>query len=142
MAELDPLIRLYKKRVDDKQRVLADLYRTVEELEGRKQAMLDEIESESKVVEDLNSLDTQNFFGAYVAGMRKKIARVDDELQKMELLVDAAREEVREGFAELKKVELTAEARADIEARKIAKKDSDLMDEIGLDAFRRQQDED
>jgi len=142
MAELDPLIRLYKKRVDDKQRVLADLYRTVEELEGRKQAMLDEIESESKVVEDLNSLDTQNFFGAYVAGMRKKIARVDDELQKMELLVDAAREEVREGFAELKKVELTAEARADIEAKKIAKKDSDLMDEIGLDAFRRQQDED
>ncbi len=142
MAELDPLIRLYQKRVDDKQRVLADLYRTVEELEGRKQAMLDEIESESKVVESENSIDTQSFFGAYVEGMRKKIARVDDELHKMELLVNAAREEVREGFAELKKVELTAEARAEVEAKKLAKKDSDLMDEIGLDAFRRQQEED
>jgi flagellar export protein FliJ len=142
MAELDPLIRLYKKRVDDKQRVLADLYRTLEELESRKQAMLDEIESESKAVEEMNSLDTQNFFGAYAAGMRKKIHRVDDEIQKMELLVNAAREEVREGFTELKKVEITAESRAQAEAKLLAKKDSDLMDEIGLDAFRRQQEED
>jgi|TARA_R110002126_G_scaffold13118_1_gene56029 flagellar export protein FliJ len=142
MAELDPLIRLYKKTVDDKQRVLADLYRTLEELEQRKQAMLDEVASESKAVEDMNSLDTQSFFGAYAAGMRKKISRVDDELQKMELLVDAAREDVREGFTELKKVELTAEARAEAEAKKNAKKDSDIMDEIGIDAFRRQQEED
>lgn len=141
MAELDPLIRLYKKQVDDKQRVLADLYREVEELEQKKQAMLDEIEHESQVLAEMGALDTQTFFGPYVDGMRIKIADIEQEITALEKRVDMAREEVRRGFAELKKVEITAERRADEEKRAIAKKESDVMDEIGLDAYRRQQEQ-
>ena len=145
MADLDPLIRLYQKRVDDKQRVLADLYREVEILETLKGNILDEIESETKVIESMEgmaALDTQSYFGAYLQAMQKKIAVVDDGLKQIERRVNLAREDVRRGFAELKKVEITAESRAAEEGRKQAKKESDLMDEIGLDAFRRAQDAD
>tara|TARA_R110002124_G_scaffold64985_1_gene177193 strand:+ start:82597 stop:83046 length:450 start_codon:yes stop_codon:yes gene_type:complete len=145
MADLDPLIRLYQKRVDDKQRVLADLYREVEILETLKSNIIDEIESETKVIESMEgmaALDTQSYFGAYLQAMQKKIAVVDDGLKQIERRVNLAREDVRRGFAELKKVEITAESRAAEEGRKQAKKESDLMDEIGLDAFRRAQDAD
>jgi flagellar export protein FliJ len=142
MADLDPLIRLYQKRVDDKQRVLADLYREVEILETLKSDMLAEIDSESKVIEGMESLDTHSYFGAYLQAMRKKIDVVDDGLKQIERRVNLAREDVRRGFAELKKVEITAESRDAEEARKQAKKESDLMDEIGLDAFRRGQEAD
>jgi flagellar export protein FliJ len=141
MADLDPLIRLYQKRVDDKQRVLADLYREVEILETLKSDMLAEIDSESKVIEGMEALDTHSYFGAYLQAMRKKINVVDDGLKQIERRVNLAREDVRRGFAELKKVEITAESRDAEEARKLAKKESDLMDEIGLDAFRRGQEE-
>jgi flagellar export protein FliJ len=142
MADLDPLIRLYQKRVDDKQRVLADLYREVEILETLKSDMLAEIDSESKVIEGMEALDTHSYFGAYLQAMRKKIDVVDDGLKQIERRVNLAREDVRRGFAELKKVEITAESRDAEEARKLAKKESDLMDEIGLDAFRRGQEAD
>jgi flagellar export protein FliJ len=142
MADLDPLIRLYQKRVDDKQRVLAELYREVEILETLKSDMLAEIDSESKVIEGMEALDTHSYFGAYLQAMRKKIDVVDDGLKQIERRVNLAREDVRRGFAELKKVEITAESRDAEEARKLTKKESDLMDEIGLDAFRRGQEAD
>lgn len=142
MANLDPLIRLYKKTVDDKQTVLADLYREVETLEQKKQSIIDEIAHESEAMKEMDGIDTQSFFGPYVEGMRKKIDEIDDALAALEKKVEIAREDVRAAFAELKKAEITAERRAAEEAREIAKKEGDMLDEIGLDAFRRQQEED
>ena len=137
MADLDPLIRLYKKRVDDKQKVLADIYRELEQYETMKKILLEELERESQVLGDMDGMDTQSFFGPYVDGVRKKIDVIDESISKIEYRVDLAREDVRRGFAELKKVEITAEQRAEVEAKEDAKKESDLMDEIGLDAYRR-----
>lgn len=141
MAELDPLIKLLRKQVDDKQRVLADLYREAEELDNKKAAMLAEIEHEKKVLDDMDGLDTGTFFGPYVDGMRRKIEALDVERENLEKRIDLARDDVREGFAELKKVEITAERRAEEEAKEIAKKEDAMLDEMGLDAFRRQQEE-
>lgn len=141
MANLDPLIKLYKKTVDDKQQVLADLYREAERLENKKQAMLDEIAHESEAMQNMEGIDTQSFFGPYVEGMRIKIDEIDAKRATLEKTIEVAREDVRAAFAELKKAEITAERRAEEEARIQAKKESDALDEMGLDAFRRQQED-
>ena len=55
MADLDPLIRLRKHIVDEKQKILSTLYREAENLENKKKAMLDQVEHERKLVEDGSS---------------------------------------------------------------------------------------
>ena len=67
MANLNPLIRLNKFRLEEKQRVLSKLYAQVEELEIQKRAILDRVESEKQTVdENLSHLSLMTSFISYV----------------------------------------------------------------------------
>ena len=49
MADLDSLIRLRKHAVDDKQRVVAQLYREAENLEKQKKVIQEQMAHEKKL---------------------------------------------------------------------------------------------
>ena len=111
MANLDPLIRLHKHELDEKQKVLARLYLDVERLQRRKAGMLDQIEAERDLtVGDMDSMMIQAYL-AYLQRAKRDIAIIDNEIMRIEARIEIVIEEMREAFGELKKIEITRDNR-------------------------------
>ena len=103
MADLDPLIRLRKHAVDEKQRVVAQLYREAENLEKQKKVVENQMAEEKRLAEEMNRPEAIAFYTRYAEGARKKIAALQASIKKMEGRIEAAQEEMRVAFAEMKK---------------------------------------
>lgn len=139
-ADLNPLIRVQKHALEQKQKFLAELYRQAEEYESQKISMLDALEKERKSLKDM-SVEMLGYFGPYEKGVKDRVEEIDQALLTLNTRIELAREDMRAAFAELKKIEMTQEERDAAEAKKIDKKQSDELDEIGLEVFRRKQSE-
>ena len=142
MARLDPLIKLRKKTVEDKQRVLAELYRQYEAVQAQKDQLLMDLAREQALIEaDITALDARSWFGPYADGVKAKIALCDRHLSRLDTRIIVARDDVRAAFADMKKIEIIDRER-DKRDRKLADdKESREMDAIGIDLFRRGEDQ-
>lgn len=136
MAELDPLIRVRKHTIDQKQKFLAELYRQSEELKQKKTDLENQMIKEKQAV-DLIGFEMFGYFELFVKAAKEKIAENEDAQKKLEIRIQAAQDDMRDAFAELKKIEMIAEQRKEEEKKEILKKESALMDEIGIESFRR-----
>ena len=142
MADLDALIRLRRHRVEEKQKVLADLYRQAEIIEGQKQDLLDTLAREREIAETVDHKDASVYFGLYSDGVHKKVEGLDKDLLQLETRIQIVQDDIREAFADLKRVEIVHKNRQTEERKKQAAKESLDLDEMGIDAYRRQQGED
>lgn len=140
MADLKPLIRLRKYRVEEKQKVLAELFRQAELLEGRKRVLIADMEREEALAEQSDSIDAMFAFVAYAARVQSEIQKLNMLVELMEPRILKAQDEMREAFSEQKKAELIQEQREDAEQKEIARKENTNLDEIGVEVFRRKQD--
>lgn len=141
MADLKALIRYRRHIVDEKQKIVAQLYREAEEVEQRKQNILDQIDKERKQAEDMNAPFVMTYYGLFVDGARKKIKGLDRALAKIDKRIEKAQDALREAFAELKKVEITQRRREEEEAAEELKKENRVLDDIGLQGYLRNQDD-
>lgn len=139
MADLDPLIRVRKHVVEQKQKFLAELYKHAEGLDDQKQTMLDQKDEELKRVQEMG-VEMLSYFGPYMDAVKERVQEIDEARAILEKRIEIAREDMREAFAELKKIEMTQERREEAEEKAINKKESDELDEIGLEVYRRKQD--
>jgi flagellar export protein FliJ len=139
MADLDPLIRLRKHTVEEKQKILSALYREAEQIERQKKSLQDQMEREKQIAMADGSPESSADYARYAGNVRKKIDRLNDNLKKMEGRISAAQEEVRIAFAEQKKVEIIQRNRKAEERKEIADKESDTLDEIAIEGFRRRE---
>ena len=139
-ADLNPLIRVQKHALEQKQKFLAELYRQAEEYETQKNTMLETLEGERTKLEEMGT-EMLRYFGPYEASVDARVKEIDEALLTLNTRIDMAREDMRAAFAELKKIEMTQEERDAQEQREIDKKQSDELDEIGLEVFRRKQSE-
>lgn len=139
MADLDALIRLRRHRVEEKQKVLADLFRQVEVIESEKDELLTTLATESAIAETVDHKDANLYFGLFADGVNKKIEGLDKDLLQLETRIQIAQDDIREAFADLKRVEIVNRNRKAEERKKQAAKESIELDEIGLDAFMRRQ---
>lgn len=137
MADLDPLIRLRKHAVDEKQRVVAQLYREAENLEKQKKVVENQMAEEKRLAEEMNRPEAIAFYTRYAEGARKKIAALQASIKKMEGRIEAAQEEMRVAFAEMKKIQITQDRREKREEKARQKKEDELLDEVALDQYRR-----
>lgn len=137
MANLKPLIRLRKYRVEEKQKVLAELFRQSELLEGRKRVLFADMEREEQLANESSSIDAMFAFVAYAARVHTEIEKLNMIMEKMEPRILKAQDEMREAFSEQKKAEIIQEQRQDDEKKEIAKKENTNLDEIGVEVFRR-----
>jgi flagellar export protein FliJ len=139
MADLLSLIRLRKHTVEEKQKILSGLYREAENLVAKKQAMEDQLLEEK----DLARKDSAAaaFYGRYAENMRKKIEKMNEAIRKINLRIDAAREDVRAAFAEQKKIEIIQRSREEAERKAQNEKESEELDEIAIEGFRRKEGE-
>jgi flagellar export protein FliJ len=140
MADLSVLIRLQEHELDEKRRALAELYKSLAELERRQRDLERAFELEKEAVAKAN--DVHFTFAKYaesVLRQREDMARAEAELGKH---IDAAKQSMLETFSELKKYEMTQERRERLEAEERRLRENQTLDEIGLEGYRRKSGED
>lgn len=140
MADLNPLIRVRKHALEQKQKFVAELYRQAEELENQKKTLLEQLEEERTKIQEMG-VEMLSYFGPYADAVKDRVTEIDEASTTLETRIEIAREDMRAAFAELKKIELTQEAREDEEQKELNKKESDDLDEIAIENFRRKQEE-
>lgn len=137
MANLDPLIRLNKFQLEEKQRVLSKLYDDVNTLEIQKSAIMDGVESEKDAIDNMQDITMMQAFMGYVQRTKVEINLINDQISSLEIKITRAVDEMREAFGELKKIEITRDRRlADI-AKENVKREDALFSEIALEIYRR-----
>ena len=139
MADLNPLIRVRKHTVEQRQKFLAELYRQAEELQDQKDSLLTTLQSEREKTKELG-VEMLSYFGPYSDAVKDRVEDIDHAMEKLNFRIEVARDAMREAFAELKKVEITQERREEEEQAELKKKESDELDEIAIETFRRKQD--
>lgn len=139
MADLLSLIRVRKHTVEEKQKILSALYREVENLQNRREAMEAQLAQERELAMNNNSIGT--FYGLYAENMRRKIDRMNEAIRKVNARIETAQEDVRAAFAEQKKVEIIQRNREEEDEKERADKESRLLDDIAIEEFRRKSEE-
>lgn len=142
MADLDPLIRYRKHGVDEKRRVLADLYRQADELAQEKKAVQEEVKRETELAEQDATAESVAYLGRYLQSARRRIDALDKAIRKMETRIIVAQEDMRSAFAEMKKVEITQRNREAREKVKERRKEEQELDEIAIEQYQRREDSD
>lgn len=141
MADLNPLIRLRKYRVEEKQKALAELFRQTELLEARKRILLGDMEREQAIAENSSNVEDMVAFAAYAARVYAGIEKLDIQIARLEPRILKAQDEMREAFSEQKKAEIIQEQRDKEEEAARAKKENTNLDEIGVEVFRRKRED-
>lgn len=139
MADLESLIRLRRHTVEEKQKILADIYREVEICEHQKMELNERLERERAALDENLDLETREFYGRFEGVIREKIDNIDAELKSLETRLELAQEEVRSAFADMKRVEIVNDRRTEEERLALIAKETAELDEIGLEGFRRKE---
>ncbi len=137
MANLKPLIRFRTFQVDEKRRVLAALYEEAYRIEQKKTVILDTMSRETKAAKASGSFDMLRSLGLYVKGAKARLAALDVDIQRMDLRITIAQDDLRDHFTEMKKIEILHERRLQEERDKNARREEEIMNEIGLTLFNR-----
>ncbi len=140
MADLNSLIRVRRHVVEQKQKFLTTLYDQADALEDQKQAMLAQLAIEKVKIEELGT-EMLSFFDQYSRAINERIEDLDDATDTLNKRIDMARDEVREAFAEVKKIEIIQERREAEERAKQDKEESETLDEIAIEAIQRKKNE-
>ncbi|PZQ44351.1 MAG: hypothetical protein DI551_10295 [Micavibrio aeruginosavorus] len=141
MANLKSLIKLRRHNVDEKQKVLAELYRHIEMIEQNKQILMDRLKEERAVLDNNGTLEMYAYFGRFSQNIHRSLERMNEEKKKLEVRIQIAQDDVREAFANMKRIEIVQSEREKTEKKEQADKEGREMDEIGLDGYRRNNEE-
>lgn len=141
MANLLSLIKLRRHNVDEKQKVLADLYRQIETIENSKNTLLERLRNEREVLDQSGTLEMYAYFGRFSQNIQRMIERLNLEKQKLEMRITVAQDDVREAFANMKRIEIVQKERERVEKKEQSDKEGREMDDIGIDGFRRNEEE-
>ncbi len=139
MADLESLIRLRRHAVEEKQKILADIFRQIEAIEERKKDLLGRLEKERKALDENLNLETREYYGRFEGVIRDNIEKLDAETAELERRLEIVQEEVRAAFAEMKRIEIVHDRRKAEEVQDLADKESLELDEIGIEGFRRKE---
>lgn len=138
MRPFDTLIRLSERTLDEKRKHLAQLEAALSTARRTRAALDIELAAEQKAA--AASVDAARTYGAYARQMIQRRHQADQLVAAVEAQVEAAREEVRTAFAELKRYQITHDARLAKLAQEQARKDQAVMDETAQNLARRKGD--
>jgi flagellar FliJ protein len=135
MTVLRRLVRYHKHLLDEKRRVLR-------ELEERSAAIADGIATlESGIVSEQRaasrSADASSAYGGFVRASLDRREELAEELLEANAVVEAARDELVEMFADVKRYEISLENQERKERREEDRRIQDSLDEASLNMYRR-----
>ena len=118
---------------------MADLFRKAEVLEDRKRDLQERLKKERAVLEENPELETITFYGPFESAMKQDIERLTEGIKKWDVRIQIAQDDVRNAFAELKRVEIVDRRRKKEAAAKQKTKEAMELDEIGIEGYRRRE---
>ena len=135
MSAIKKLIRFHRFQLDERRRGLKRLEEKLIEVDAEISAINTQIEEEKYFASQNyeGNRDLNNFLSASFARIKQK--RKDRELALGQ--VEAAREEVREAFADVKKYEITESVGVQKELQENERRERNELDEIALNSHRR-----
>lgn len=135
MAKLHSLIKVKRHELDEKRQVLGRLNEELSALHEKKQQLLDDLAREK----NLAAVDVEiaRSFGPYLTRTLQRVEGLDTEIHDKMQEIQAATLVVQEAYLEVKKLEVTQERRDEEENQRLAKIETNTLDEIGLETFRR-----
>ena len=136
MADLVPLIRVRRHAIEQKQKFLATLYAQAEELKNQRDTLETQLAIEGEKTKEMGA-EMMQFFAPYADSARARIEEIDEDRERLEKRIEVAQNEMRDAFAELKKIEIIDDRRAQEELAELEKREAEFLDEIGIDGFRR-----
>lgn len=139
MAKLHSLIRFKRHELDDKRQILAKLNDALEELKRRKQKLLDDLAREKNLA--AVDIEIARSFGPFLNKTLDQCAALDDQIYHKLQEIQAATHVVQDAYLELKKLEITQEKRDQEEDDRIARIETNTLDDIGIQTFNRNQSE-
>lgn len=134
--DLSSLIRVRTHTVEQKQKVLADLYQKADELKNEREQSLEKLEREKIKAQEMD-VSMLSYLGAYGDAVQERVEEIKEQELHLEKRIEIAQEDMRQAFAELKKVEITQENRKAEERAELDKKEMDGLDEIAIETYRR-----
>jgi flagellar export protein FliJ len=136
--DLHTLIRLNEWTVDQRRRELGDVLGSLASLETGLVRLREELIKEQRVVQS-SPEEAGFFYGNYATAVIKRREDLNQGILRMEAQVAEAREKLNESYRELKKYEVVQENRDVRENQKLARREQDVLDELGLRAYRLKQ---
>lgn len=138
MRPFDTLIRLSEQTLDEKRKLLSRLESGLQRARAGRAALDVELAAEQKAA--AGSVEGGRTYGAYAQAMLGRRRQADALIAQAEAAVEAAREEVRTAFAELKRYQIALDAKLVNLATEQARKDQAVMDETAQNLDRRKND--
>lgn len=135
MSALDSLVRLHRWHLDEQRRQLAEL----DGLAGRLRAEAERLAVEQAREQAMaaQSLEAGSAYASYARRLIERREKLAQSLAAVEQEIVAAREAVNNAFQEMKRFETAAANRAAQRRRGLVRAEQRVLDEIGLEMFRR-----
>lgn len=130
MKGLAALIRLYRWRLDEKRRELADLQRLEDQFLDDARRLEAEVAAEQEFAK---TSDTGSFsYGGFAIGVIERRKRIEASIAEVRQRIDDKRGEVAEAFQELKRYEITQAERLKRERAEADRRTQAALDEMSL----------
>lgn len=138
--DLKPLIRIKTWNVDEKRRALAAILRQEDEVIAAQENLETELRREQQVATQ-NTEEVGFTYGPYAIAVIGRRAALEQRREALQVLIAEAQDELAEAYRELKTFEITQANREKREREEENRREQAIMDEIGLNLFRRRQKE-
>ncbi len=135
MSALGSLVRVHTWALNEKRQTLAGLEKLAEKLRHDLEVLEAELGQERSAATD--SIEGTIAFPAFVAAALERRKRLRVSIANLELAIEAAREEVREAYQEVKKYELARDNHERRERDRLALRETKALDELAMTLHRR-----
>jgi len=133
MKSLATLIKLYRKRLDDKRLELLREEELLEELHKILARIREEMQSEKAVAE--KSIPASYYFPAYIEQAVNTERRIESLIAEQQKKIETIQEEIAEEFSELKKYEILREIKQQAAVKEEERIEQMQLDEIATNSF-------
>lgn len=134
-ADLKPLIRVREWQLEEKRRVLGDVFRHLENLRIKASALQHEVTAEQEIAR--SSPDEAGMaYAGYALRVLDQRAELGQSIADAEAAVSAAKDDVARAYRDLKTLEIAQENRERREAAEDERRQTIALDEVALQGFR------
>lgn len=137
MKGVDSVIRLQKWHVDEKRRQVSGLQGLLMDLEQRAEALEREILKEQEVASGNADNNVAFIYGDYARHAIERREIIQHSIVDAEAAVEAARDELRELYQDLKRYEIAKDRHTAREALKANRAEQAELDDIAMKMHRR-----
>lgn len=135
MSALGSLVRVHTWALNEKQQTLSGLEALGEKLRNDLEGLEAELRQEQSAA--TASIEGTIAFPAFVAAALERRKRLRVSIANLDLAIEAAREEVREAYQEVKKYELARDNHEHRQRDRLALRERKMLDELAETLHRR-----